>query len=170
MLEGDGTGGFSAFADLDPEGEVPADLLSIRLAGESVLLFPNRTDERPIPGVDMTDKRISIAVAARRVLPGDGKKSTRVVVFGDSDFITQLGMNPDPGNEYFGTGNATIFSNAVAWAIRTEQLISIQPKTLELERTELTERQRRMAQMVSLFGIPGLILFLSILVAWRRRR
>jgi ABC-type uncharacterized transport system involved in gliding motility auxiliary subunit len=131
-------------------------------------LFPNRRDERPLPGVDLTDRRLSVAVAARRPVSGQEEKSTRVVVFGDTDFITQLGMEPQA--EFFGTGNASIFSNAVAWCIRSEQLISIEPKTLELERTELTERQRRMAQMVSLFGIPGLILFLAILVAWRRRR
>ena len=42
--------------------------------------------------------------------------------------------------------------------------------TLELERTELTERERRLARTVSLYGIPGMVLLLSILVAWRRRR
>jgi len=134
-------------------------------------LFPNRPLRQKVPGVDLEDRHIPIGVAARRDLEptADGEeRSTRVVVFGDSDFITALGL--EPRQAYFGTGNASLFSNAVAWAVRTEQLISIAPKTLELERTELAERDRRMAQTVSVFGIPGIILLLSILVAWLRRR
>jgi len=134
-------------------------------------LFPNRPNERPLSGVDLMNRHISIGVAARRDLPPgeDGEeRSTRIVVFGDSGFITGLGL--DRQQAYFGTGNATLFSNAVSWAVRNEQLISIEPKTLELTKTELSERERRMARTVSVFGIPGVILLLSILVAWRRRR
>ena len=134
-------------------------------------LFPNRPNEPLVQEPDLINRHISMAVAARRELP-DGpsgeKRSTRVVVFGDSEFVTRLGMDAD--GPYFGSGNATLFSNAVAWAVHSEHLISIEPKTLELERTELSERQRRLAHSVSLYGIPGLILLLSILVAWRRRR
>jgi ABC-type uncharacterized transport system involved in gliding motility auxiliary subunit len=121
--------------------------------------------------VDLENLRLPIGVAARRDRepgPDGDERSTRIVVFGDSDFITDLGL--DSRQAFFGSGNASLFSNAVAWAVSTEQLISIEPKTLELERTELGERDRRMAQTVSVFGIPGVILLLSILVAWRRRR
>ncbi|MEN8150853.1 MAG: Gldg family protein [Planctomycetota bacterium] len=134
-------------------------------------LFPNRPAEPLVQASDMVNRRIPVAAAARRDRPDgpDGeKRSTRVVVFGDSEFVTRLGM--DPQGPYFGSGNATLFANAVAWAARSEHLISIEPKTLELERTELSERQRRLAHYVSIYGIPGMILFLSILVAWRRRR
>ena len=136
-------------------------------------LFPSRPPRpgQPIGGVDLENLRLPIGVAARRDRepgPDGDERSTRIVVFGDSDFITDLGL--DSRQAFFGSGNASLFSNAVAWAVSTEQLISIEPKTLELERTELGERDRRMAQTVSVFGIPGVILLLSILVAWRRRR
>jgi hypothetical protein len=134
-------------------------------------LFPNRPMQQRIPNVDIMDRHIPIGVAARRTLlagPDGEERSTRVVVFGDCDFITRVGLNPR--SQFFGTGNSTIFSNAVAWAVRSEQLISISPKTLELERTELTERQRRLGSKMSVYGVPLAVLFLALMVAWRRRR
>jgi hypothetical protein len=122
----------------------------------------------------MTDRRLPLGVAAERELtedaPEGGKKKIRVVVFGDSDFATDSGLDPRHPDGYYAPGNPTLFSNAVSWAVRRESLISIEPKTLETETVALDDKEERLAKAVAFFLLPPLILIGAIFVAWLRRR
>jgi gliding motility-associatede transport system auxiliary component len=94
--------------------------------------------------------------------PGDAPKpETRVVVFGDSDFVT---------NGYLGIpGNRDLFLNSVNWLAQQENLISIRPKDPEDRRVSLTSDQAKLIFWLSILIIPGLILAGGVQTWWRRR-
>jgi hypothetical protein len=132
-------------------------------------LYPGRNPEREDFDNDVRDKRLPVAVAAKKDVNGPkGKTSMRVVVFGDSDFATSLGMSDR--SPYYAPGHATLFGSAVSWAVQREELISIEPKTLETEKVTLEDREARLAKTVGVYGLPILVLLLGIMVAWQRRR
>ena len=89
------------------------------------------------------------------------KPETRIVVFGDSDFVT---------NGYLGIpGNRDLFLNAVNWLAQQENLISIRPKDPEDRRVSLTSDQAKLIFWLSILIIPGLILAGGVQTWWRRR-
>jgi ABC-type uncharacterized transport system involved in gliding motility auxiliary subunit len=89
------------------------------------------------------------------------KPETRMVVFGDSDFVT---------NGYLGIpGNRDLFLNAVNWLAQQENLISIRPKDPEDRRVSLTADQSKLIFWLSILIIPGLILAAGVQTWWRRR-
>lgn len=98
--------------------------------------------------------------------PADGKSDapkpeTRVAVFGDSDFVT---------NGFLGIrGNRDLFLNTVSWLAQQENLIAIRPKDPEDRRITLTRDQHTRIFWLTVFIIPGLILFAGVQTWWRRR-
>lgn len=139
-------------------------------------LFPNRNIEVPRPDRDLAlTHRLPLAVAAEKAREGeasageekDRARRTRVVVFGDSEFATKLGISPE--GAYYAPGNPTLLTNAVSWAIGREQLLSIEPKTLESDRVALNDRQEGLIFAVSIIVLPVLVLCFAIGVWWRRR-
>jgi ABC-type uncharacterized transport system involved in gliding motility auxiliary subunit len=92
----------------------------------------------------------------------DGQKpETRIAVFGDSDFAT---------NGFLGIrGNRDLFLNTVNWLAQQENLIAIRPKDPEDRRITLTRDQHQRIFWLTVFIIPGLILFAGIQTWWRRR-
>ena len=89
------------------------------------------------------------------------KPESRVVVFGDSDFVT---------NGYLGIpGNRDLFLNSVNWLAQQENLISIRPKDPEDRRVSLTSDQAKLIFWLSILIIPGLILAGGVQTWWRRR-
>jgi ABC-type uncharacterized transport system involved in gliding motility auxiliary subunit len=89
------------------------------------------------------------------------KPETRIVVFGDSDFVA---------NQYLGIpGNRDLFLNAVNWLAQQENLISIRPRDPEDRRVTLTSDQERLIFWLTVVIIPGLILFAGVQAWWRRR-
>jgi ABC-type uncharacterized transport system involved in gliding motility auxiliary subunit len=95
--------------------------------------------------------------------PADAPKTpqTRVVVFGDSDFVT---------NGVLGTqGNRDLFLNAVNWAAGQEALIAIRPKEAGDRRVTMTEDQQRRVLYLSVLGLPLAMAALGIWT-WSRRR
>jgi ABC-type uncharacterized transport system involved in gliding motility auxiliary subunit len=92
----------------------------------------------------------------------DGQKpETRIAVFGDSDFASNgsLGIR----------GNRDLFLNAVNWLAQQENLIAIRPKDPQDRRITLTQDQHQRIFWLTVFIIPGLILFTGIQTWWRRR-
>ena len=86
---------------------------------------------------------------------------SRIVVFGDSDFVT---------NGYLGIpGNRDLFLNSVNWLAQQENLISIRPKDPEDRRVSLTSDQAKLIFWLSILIIPGLILAGGVQTWWRRR-
>ncbi len=86
---------------------------------------------------------------------------TRVVVFGDSDFVT---------NSMLGTqGNLDLFLNAANWAAQQENLIAIRPRDPEDRRVTMTVDQQARVGYLSALILPLAILGLGV-VTWYRRR
>ncbi len=94
--------------------------------------------------------------------PSDSpKRDTRIVVFGDSDFVSNNGLGVP--------GNSDLFLNSVNWLAQQENLISIRPKTTEDRRVTLTQEQQFMVFLFSVAFLPGAIVIAGIVNWWRRR-
>lgn len=88
-------------------------------------------------------------------------KNSRVIVVGDSDFAT---------NSFFHIlGNGTLFLNAVNYLAAQENLIGLEPRTFDLPRVNLTNRQMKGTFVLSIILIPALMAIIGIVVWWRRR-
>jgi ABC-type uncharacterized transport system involved in gliding motility auxiliary subunit len=89
------------------------------------------------------------------------KKEARLVVFGDSDFVT---------NTYISfSGNRDLFLNCINWLAEEEELISIRPRGEEHRPIHLTQRGSRSVFYISLLAIPIGVLGSGIGVWWKRR-
>jgi len=107
-----------------------------------------RDDQRPTPLLPEAN-----AVAAF--------KNSRVVVVGDSDFAT---------NSFFHIlGNGTLFLNTVNYLAAQVNLIGLEPRTFDIPRVNLTNRQMKGTFFLSIILIPALMAVIGIVVWWRRR-
>jgi ABC-type uncharacterized transport system involved in gliding motility auxiliary subunit len=97
--------------------------------------------------------------------PGDApdapKPETRVVVIGDSDFVSTAGLGIQ--------GNRDLFMNTVGWLSQQENLISIRPKSPTDSRITLTATQQSNITWLSLLVIPAFIFGSGVYSWWRRR-
>ena len=88
-------------------------------------------------------------------------KSSRVAIIGDSDFAT---------NSFFHIlGNGTLFLNTVNYLAAQENLIGLEPRTYDIPRVDLTNRQMKATFFLSIILIPALMAVVGIAVWWRRR-
>jgi ABC-type uncharacterized transport system involved in gliding motility auxiliary subunit len=114
---------------------------------------------------------ISIAAAASAPVgsapiagkPGDeaARQETRVVVFGDSDFASNLAIGV--------SGNRDLFLNAVNWLAQQESLIAIRPKEGDDRRVTMTASQQLRVLILALFLVPLVVLGSGVYAWWRRR-
>jgi ABC-type uncharacterized transport system involved in gliding motility auxiliary subunit len=135
-------------------------------------------DPRPAFGQGDTKGPVPIAVAGTPKLDGvapppvsaegeqaageDEKKTPRLVVFGDSDFVT---------NELIDAyRNRDLFLNAVNWLLGDVQAISIRPNQARASRFQLTSEQFQSLRALSLFVLPQLLAALGAFAWWSRRR
>ncbi|HPD14916.1 MAG TPA: GldG family protein [Planctomycetota bacterium] len=89
----------------------------------------------------------------------------KLVVFGDSDFITNMYVTRGS------TGNATLFRNAVAWAAGKEYKIGIPPKPLQQQDIlDMPSDEKNFAWWATVFAPPFHILVIGLVVWWIRRR
>ncbi len=122
-------------------------------------------------GVDIPGP-VSIAVAVDQKIDENTEKkeasaSTRIVVFGDSDFATDT---------HFATGNpdipayAPLLPSIINWLTLDEDLIGIvPPDPNEQNLREMNAHQVRLVQITSIFLIPLIIFIAGMIVWWRRR-
>lgn len=93
--------------------------------------------------------------------PAAAFKNSRVVIAGDSDFAT---------NSFFHIlGNGTLFLNTVNYLAAQENLIGLEPRTFDIPRVNLTNRQMKGTFFLSIILIPALMAVIGIAVWWRRR-
>lgn len=86
---------------------------------------------------------------------------SRIAVVGDSDFAT---------NSFFHVmGNGTLFVNTVNYLAAQENLIGITPRTDDLPRVNLTNRQMKGTVLLSLVLMPSLLAIAGTVVWWRQR-
>lgn len=110
---------------------------------------------------------VPIAVAAERSPPAspEGAQAsslTRVVVIGDSDFVTDSQL----GN----VGNRDLALGVTYWLIEQEQLIGIGPKPIESIHLNLTGAQLTGIFWFSFLAMPCLVGVLGVGMWWVRRR
>ena len=85
----------------------------------------------------------------------------RLVVFGDSDFLTDF--------EISNAGNLTLALNAVNWLVVREHALGIAPRQIEQVSLFLSQQQLRTILLITLLIMPGAAIVLGVIV-WRKRR
>jgi len=121
---------------------------------------------RPVPpeSADAIRLRPEAAGPASGAVGGGAdavSRSSRVAVVGDSDFAT---------NSFFHImGNGTLFLNAVNYLAAQEDLIGLPPRTRDLPRVNLTNRQMKATVVLSVVLVPALIGLVGTAVWWRQR-
>jgi ABC-type uncharacterized transport system involved in gliding motility auxiliary subunit len=117
----------------------------------------------PLPvGVMVTDGR---AAAADQGGPPDATRSGRMIVFGDSDFASNLYLNL--------LGNKDLFMSSVGVLSEDKELIAVRRKGLprsSLSPISLTARQGRLIFWNAVVLQPASFALLGVLITWRRRR
>jgi len=89
----------------------------------------------------------------------------RLVVFGDSDFVSNMLL------ERGAFGNSMLFRNTLAWVAGKEYKIGIPAKPLRQEHLlDMTEEQKVRARWATVFLPPFTLLVLGFVVWWIRRR
>jgi ABC-type uncharacterized transport system involved in gliding motility auxiliary subunit len=118
---------------------------------------PNRVGF--VKGRDEPGPNTLMVVALRR--PGDdGTPRSRIAVVGDSDFAT---------NSFFHImGNGTLFLNTVNYLAAQENLIGLQPRTADLPRVNLTNRQMKGTFFLSVVLVPALLAVVGTAVWWKQ--
>lgn len=115
----------------------------------------------PDPGRDRIGPQV--VAAAREWRPPGAKRPARLVVLGDVDAATDrfLGF----------LSNRDWIENALRWLVGEEDLIGIRPRRRQLGRGQLfvSERQARMALLVSVVAAPSASGLLGLLLLLRRR-
>jgi hypothetical protein len=149
--EGEGS---TVIVQTSDEGWGEADLAML-LRGEPVAL-----DDADNPGP------AAVGVAVEDVTPATGVEDAeeigyRLVVFGDSDFMTDVDIS--------NAGNAILAANAFNWLTAREDLVGIPPRDVEQVSLFLTQQQMRNLLLLVLIAMPGAAIIGGILV-WRRRR
>ncbi|MFN0305120.1 MAG: GldG family protein [Burkholderiales bacterium] len=88
-------------------------------------------------------------------------KPSRIAVVGDSDFAT---------NSFFHImGNGKLFLNTINYLAARENLIGIEPRTYDIPRVNLTNRQMKGTFFLSIILVPALMALVGIAVWWRQR-
>ena len=130
---------------------------------------------KPLKPGDQKPVSLAAAVSAAASTPGDAAKpddtnkdakdapkpETRVVTFGDSDFVSTAALGLP--------GNRDLFMNTIGWLSQQENLIAIRPKDAADRRLTLTAAQQTNIMWLSLIIIPGLIFGSGVYSWWRRR-
>ena len=157
-----GVGGHVAqpFVETSAKSWAETDLKTMLSGGK--IVFDEKKGDKPGP--------VSIAAAASAPVAapapadkaaGEAKPESRVVVFGDSDFASNLALGV--------SGNKDLFMNAVAWLAQQENLIAIRPREADDRRITMTAGQQLQVIILALVLVP-LFVFGSGIYAWWRRR
>jgi len=102
---------------------------------------------------------VSVAVAVEK--KEKEKNKSRMVVFGDSDFLSDKYINF--------SGNKDFILNSIAWLGEENVLISIREKKEESQPLSLSAKQGRILFYGSVVIIPFLILFSGGYIYLRRK-
>ncbi|MBI1978322.1 MAG: Gldg family protein [Candidatus Omnitrophica bacterium] len=113
-----------------------------------VAFDPKKDEKGPVP--------LAVAVQKKEGTGG------RVVVFGDSDFVTNGRLNL--------SGNKDLFLNTIAWLSGDELAIAIRPRARKITPLYLKETDQEFVFYVPVLGLPlAFLLAGTSVVFWRRR-
>jgi ABC-type uncharacterized transport system involved in gliding motility auxiliary subunit len=126
---------------------------------------PSQRPPRYDPGIDRRGP-VPVAVAIEKgLLNGIDVqiKPTRIVVIGDSYFVSNGGLKKAIG------GNMDFFMSSVNWLVSREALLAIGPKPPGELRLDMNRRQTRTAYIIIIGAMPLAAACIGLLV-WQRRR
>lgn len=114
------------------------------------------------PSLDRAGPVCVAAAVERGPLPGMDVqiRPTRLVVFGDSNFIANGGLV---------SGNADLFLGALNWVLDREDLIAVAPQPVREVRLNLDTARLQALGWTAMGGIPALVALAGLAVWWRRR-
>jgi ABC-type uncharacterized transport system involved in gliding motility auxiliary subunit len=87
-------------------------------------------------------------------------RPSRMVVFGDSDFVSNGALTG---------GDQDLFMSALNWLLDREELMAIAPKPIEQIKLSLTRKQLARLFWINTAGVPAVAAVAGLLV-WLRRR
>ncbi|MBM3945651.1 MAG: hypothetical protein FJ317_09240, partial [SAR202 cluster bacterium] len=154
---------------LGPE-DIPPQVTYLPLAvtTNASWLETDPSNPRPDPGIEQAGPFPAVAaieacakITAAPTQCRSGLPVTKIIVFGDSDFVK---------NQFFTSrDNADFFLNSVNYLTDDYELISIRPKVFPVRQMTLTLNERSFIQWSSWLLPPALMLILGVVVWWRRR-
>lgn len=110
---------------------------------------------------------VSIAVAVELGVSGSievGLRPTRIVVFGDSDFVSNGAVESGAG------GNLDLYLSSVNWLLDREELMAIAPKAPIDLRLDMDAKQVKQAFVLNVVAFPIVVLCFGVMVWISRRR
>jgi len=124
-------------------------------------------------GADDVAGPVTLAVAGRPrtasapAAPAEGEAPAappepRLVVFGDSDFAANQGIEA--------YRNRDLFVNSVNWLLGDVEAIAVRPNQSRASRLMLSNEQISSIRYVALFVLPQAIAIVGVLAWWSRRR
>jgi len=117
----------------------------------------NTDDRKKTQGISMAaavEKGSTAGLLDMQIRP------TRLVVFGDSGFISNSGLTG---------GDSSLFMSALNWLLDREQLMAIAPRPVDDTRLKLTRSDLRIFFWSVVAGIPSVAAALGFII-WLRRR
>jgi hypothetical protein len=122
-----------------------------------------RDNAGPLPLIVAVSNR---AAGAPVTVPTDATQrvrapETRLVVAGDSDFVTNVFIGVQP--------NRDLFLNAIAWLAEEDDLVAVRAKSPDSRPLEVTPAERNFMRIASIVLFPVAVLATG-LIAWARRR
>ena len=118
-------------------------------------------DDKDVKGpVCLVAAAESAAAAGRR--DAEPKKRARVVVFGDSDWVSNCGIA--------NAANRLLLTSAANWALEREALVAIPPKNADQVAVTLSRRDVGLIAFFVLLLLPAAAVGLGLAIWVRRRR
>jgi ABC-type uncharacterized transport system involved in gliding motility auxiliary subunit len=159
-----GVGGrFSqTFVETSAKSWAESDLKSLFTGGKEVTFDEKKGDKQgPVSIAAAVSASVASTPDAGKSAEDSAKPEARVVVFGDSDFASNLALGI--------SGNRDLFMNAVSWVAQQENLIAIRPKEADDRRVSMTANQQLRVLILALFVVPIAVLGSGVYAWWRRR-
>lgn len=113
-------------------------------------------------GVDLAGP-VLLGVAVESEAAGEGKRPTRLVVFGDSEFAANQLLEAN-------VANSVLLTNALNWLVEREALLGIPPKKTEQVHLTLTSQEMNTIFLMAIVVLPVLAIAAGAGVFYRRRR
>lgn len=150
-----------SFVETSAKSWAEADLKTM-LSGGKVSFDEKKGDKLgPISIAAAASAPVASAAPADKAAAGEAKPESRVVVFGDSDFASNLALGV--------SGNKDLFMNAVSWLAQQENLIAIRPREADDRRITMTAGQQLQVIILALVLVPLFVLGSGVYAWWRRR-
>ncbi len=115
------------------------------------------------PGQDLKGK-LGALVISERLKPANlqfSVKGGRLAVFGTADLVTNFRIN--------NIGNLNLFLSTVSWTVDRDTKLNIPVRPIQSFQLALSAQELIRLRLILLFGLPGCVALLGLIVYWTRR-